>query len=214
MKIIFKYDQEKDIRCLLKYGKASGNYSTDTEVYKKLVNKYGENPTDLEIADFIKNYIILNKIDIQKWLENYQKDWDNISQKYQVIAEGIFNVQLEKDVNVYLTVNDRRPYSIENNLFYVSLPPYEKRMRKTVMHELWHFYTWYKFGIEWKEKLGKEKYNDLNEALTVLLNIECRDLLPEGVLDEGYTQHELLRDKILKTWSREKDIEKLWVNLV
>jgi hypothetical protein len=40
------------------------------------------------------------------------------------------------------------------------------------MHELWHFYTWYGLGVDQEERLGKEKYNDLKEALTVLINIE------------------------------------------
>ena len=78
------------------------------------------------------------------------------------------------------------------------------------MHELWHFYTWYSLGINQVEKLGKEKYNDLKEALTVLLNVEFRDLLPEGIIDAGYPQHKELRDKILKFWEKDRNIINLW----
>ena len=66
------------------------------------------------------------------------------------------------------------------------------------MHELWHFYIWYKFGAEWTEKLGNQKYEDLKEALTVLLNAECNDLFPYGKEDAGYAQHKELREEIKK----------------
>lgn len=40
------------------------------------------------------------------------------------------------------------------------------------------------------QSLGRKnrqgKYNKIKEALTVLLNIECKDLLPEGVTDNDY----------------------------
>lgn len=82
------------------------------------------------------------------------------------------------------------------------------------MHELWHFYTWYGLGVDQEEKLGKQKYNDLKEALTVLLNVECNDLLPEGMLDTGYSQHQEIRRTILEFWEKDKDIKKLWDYLI
>ncbi len=82
------------------------------------------------------------------------------------------------------------------------------------MHEYWHLYTWYKFGVIWEEKLGKQKYNDIKESLTVLLNIECKDLFPENKKDIGYPQHQELREKIIKIWNETKDIDKLWVELI
>ncbi len=81
------------------------------------------------------------------------------------------------------------------------------------MHELWHFYTWYRFGL-YEEKIGKQRYNDIKEALTVLLNVECKDLLPEDKQDNGYEQHKELREQILQIWSRDKNIENLWKKIV
>jgi hypothetical protein len=78
------------------------------------------------------------------------------------------------------------------------------------MHELWHFYTWYGLGENQEEELGKEKFNDLKEALTVLLNVECKDLMPEGVIDVGYPQHQEIREEILKYWANDKNINSLW----
>ena len=80
------------------------------------------------------------------------------------------------------------------------------------MHELWHFYTWQRFGSDYETRLGKQKYNDIKEALTVLLNIECADLFPEGMTDNGYPQHKELREKIVGIWKDTKDIEKVWTD--
>lgn len=81
------------------------------------------------------------------------------------------------------------------------------------MHELWHFYTWQVFGKD-EERIGKEKYNEIKEALTILLNVECKDLLEEGKEDKGYRQHQELRATILQFWNEKKDIRKLWNALV
>ena len=70
------------------------------------------------------------------------------------------------------------------------------------------------FDEKWQEKLGKQKYNDLKESLTVLLNSECKDLFGKKSYDGGYPQHKALREKITQLWIKEKDMEKLWDNLV
>jgi hypothetical protein len=98
-----------------------------------------------------------------------------------------------------------------DNMFYVSVP--RDSVRKTVLHELWHFYTWHKFGTGEQERIGFKKYNDTKEALTVLLNIECKHLLPEGAEDTGYSQHQELRKKILKLWEQNPNIDFIWKEL-
>jgi hypothetical protein len=212
MKIIFDYNQEKDIWCLLKKGKGSNNSSTPTKMYEKLIIDYGENPTEDKVAIFIEKYLSDNNINKQEYILNYQKDWDIISKEYQKIAETVFGVSLLKDIVVYLTVNDRCPYNIKDNYFFVSFPSRSEII--IAMHELWHFYTWYKFGIIWEEKIGKQKYNDLKESLTVLLNIECKNLFSKEIKDNGYPQHKNLRNKILEIWEKEKNIEKVWDELI
>ncbi|HEY4501916.1 MAG TPA: hypothetical protein VJJ20_02520 [Candidatus Paceibacterota bacterium] len=82
------------------------------------------------------------------------------------------------------------------------------------MHELWHFYTWHGLGAEQEEKLGEQRYNDLKEALTVLLNVECKDLMPDNAEDTGYPQHKNLREEMLRYWGKERNIVKLWGHFV
>lgn len=81
------------------------------------------------------------------------------------------------------------------------------------MHELWHFYTWYGIGVDEEVKLGKKRYNDCKEALTVLLNEACADLLPEGVVDEGYQQHQVMREQAVRRWKECHDVVKIWQHL-
>ena len=212
MQINFTYNKDKDIWCLLNKGKSSNNSQNPTKQYEQLVHKYGENPTVENTASFVDEYIIENNIDIQKRVVDFQKDWENVSVEFQKRAEAIFGTSLPNNFTAYLTINSRCPYNIHENFFYVSLQ--SPQARRTAMHELWHFYTWYGLGTDQEEKLGKQKYNDLKEALTVLLNIECKDLLPEGAVDTGYPQHQEIREKILEYWDKDKNMGNLWNYLV
>jgi len=211
MKINFKYTKEKDIWCLLNKGKSSNNSSEPTEVYKLLVSKCGQDPTEQATASFIDEYLKENDVSIDTYIEKYGADWAVVSGEYQKRAKAIFNITLPQKITVYLTVNNRNPYSIAESLFFVTVP--RETVRKTVMHELWHFYTWYGLGAEQEEILGKQRYNDLKEALTVLLNEEFADLMPKGVRDEGYPQHRELREEIRDLWSKEKNIRNIWRQL-
>ncbi len=209
MKLNFTYDKEKDIWCLLTYGKKSVNSGLTTKAYDELIEKYGGNPSQEEASIFIDEYISTKNISTEKLIVGYEKDWNLIKDTYQKRAEEIFGVFLHEDVTVYLTINNRCPYDLANNGFFISMSRPASTGKLTAMHELWHFYTWYAFGVTEEEKIGKQRYNDIKEALTVLLNIECKDLLPEGVQDNGYPQHGELREKITQLWLEHKDLKKV-----
>ena len=211
MKLNFCYDKEKDTWCLLNKGKSSNNSPAPTNVYSELIDKYGIDPDVQKVSLFIDEYLKEKGYDINDLILKCEKDFNNISSSFEQIAERVFNVQLNTEITVYLTINNRCPYSIEEKWFFVSIS--QNTVIKTLMHELWHFYTWEKFGTSEVSRLGVKKYNDIKEALTVLLNVECKDLLPEGSVDTGYSQHQELRQRILDLWSKEKDIQKLWTEL-
>ncbi|MCC7500272.1 hypothetical protein IT396_00485 [Candidatus Nomurabacteria bacterium] len=212
MKVTFTYDKEKDIWCLLSKGKSSSNSTVATKPYEQLVAEYGENPTSEDTVAFVGAYLGSENINSEEYAALYQKEWEEISPEFIKRAESIFGVSIPNSITAYLTVNTRCPYSIEKDYFFVSLQ--NLSTKKTAMHELWHFYTWYGLGADQEEKLGRQKYNDLKEALTVLLNVECKDLLPEGVEDKGYPQHQELRGKILEYWAKDRNMANLWDYLV
>jgi hypothetical protein len=119
-------------------------------------------------------------------------------------------------IDAELSINNRSPYNIQDNYFFCSFP--RKSGKPIAMHELWHFYTWKKFGEEESEgKLGRKKYNDIKEALTVLLNVIFPDILDDEV-DNGYSQHRDLRQRILDLWNSleegERTIDRMWPEIV
>ncbi len=212
MKLTFTYQEERDVWCLLNYGRSSMNSSNPTQRYEELVKSFGESPTEQDAGTFVKEYINNHNIDISKRINQYADDWEKVENLFIVRAKEMFNVQLTEDITVYLTLNNRCPYSIEKNYFFARLAPVDS-VRRTAMHELWHFYTWYRFGIAEEQRLGKQKYNDLKEALTTLLNIEFPEHFSEYP-DMGYPQHKELRERVLSLWQEYKDIQIVWQKAV
>ncbi|MEX2368844.1 MAG: hypothetical protein WD552_00405 [Candidatus Paceibacterota bacterium] len=208
MKVNFTYDRSKDVWCLRNKGKSSNNSANPTEQYKQLVAEYGESPIREAVEAFINEFVAKEEIDIDEKIKIFGADWAEVSSEFQTRAEAIFQTKLPLDITAYLTVNSRCPYNIEKNFFFVSLQ--ETQARRVVMHELWHFYTWYGLGADQEDKLGKEKYNNIKEALTALLNVECEDLFPKDMKDTGYPQHQELRQNIIEYWKNDKDIKSLW----
>jgi hypothetical protein len=207
MNISFNYNREKDIWCLLNKGKSSNNSQSPTKVYEQMVATKGENLTNGTVSTFIEKYISENNIDLQEYIGKYQKDWDEVKEEYTKRAEAIFKVRLPKDVTAYLTVNNRCPYNIEENYFFVSVPA--TSVCRTAMHELFHFYTWYAFVEKLTNQgVSKEKYNDIKESLTVILNTDFSDLM-NGAVDGGYPQHQEMREEIKRLWLENKDVTKV-----
>jgi hypothetical protein len=209
MKINFKYDIDQDIWCILNYGKSSNNSSQPTKTYLEIENLFG-NVSD----DSVVKYITSKSMDtnVEDIKQQAFANWIAISEQYRKIAEDVFGKELKNEISIFCTFNQRCPYNIKQNLFFLSISSQSKN--RIIMHELWHFYTWERFGQDWEDKIGKEKYNTIKESLTVLLNVECKDLLEDGVVDVGYPQHKEIRDKILELWAIKKDIDFVWGEIV
>lgn len=204
----FIYDKDKDIDCLLRVGKGGQFSPFPTKVYKKLIEEHGEDPTPEQTSFFIDSYMKENSLDIEECAQKYNSETQGVLDEFKTRAESIFNIQIPEGTKSYLTINNRLPYNIQENYFYTRLS--SNPDTSTPMHELWHFYTWYKFGITDLKELGAQKYGDIKEALTVLLNTEGANLLPKGLRDNGYPQHKELRDKIIELWKEKQDIEFVW----
>jgi hypothetical protein len=211
MKVDFTYDFEKDKWCLLNYGKSSMNSKSATKTYSKLIEVFGDGYADSNVDIFIDTFKKENNVDVEKQASLFQEQWNSIENEYHKRAQKIFGVSLQGNVIAYLTINNRCPYSIPQNYFFVSVT--SQSANKTAMHELWHFYTWYKFGVKEESQLGKEKYNKIKEALTVLLNVIYPDLLG-SIQDIGYPQHQELREQILEYWNQHEDIQIVWEKLI
>ena len=207
MKVNFVYNEDMDIDCLLAKGGGSNNSpGSKTKTYEDLLAYTTDLGNHEKVREFVKKFIVENNLDTSKDALILQKNWNLISSDFENRASKIFGLNIEDKITAYLTITGRFPYNIEDKYFYVSAK--KNNANSTAMHELWHFYTWKKFGKEMK-KIGAKKYNDIKESLTALLNIECADLM-DGKVDAGYPQHQNLRKEIVDVWRKTEDIEKVW----
>jgi hypothetical protein len=156
MKVTFEYNKERDMWCIRENGKSSKFGGGATHTYKELVAQYGDDPSWDDVSAFIDACVAEKHMDLPAFARAYQKDWDAIADEFFKRADAIFGISLKDDVTAYLTLNTRCPYNLEKNFFFVSCS--RKRATLTVVHELWHFYTWYAFGPIPHEVMDAAKY--------------------------------------------------------
>lgn len=207
MRITFEYNEDKDLWCLLNKGGGSLNSPGKmTKTYTELL-EFAAGGDVAEVAgEFIHQYISEHNIDTKRNAKMEQENWNGVSEQFEKIAERVFGVNIEDTITAYLTITGRWPYNIGQKYFFVSAKASNNNV--TAMHELWHFYTYAAFG-KYEKDVGPQKYNEIKESLTVLLNMEAAHIMG-GEADEGYPQHKELRSSISKMWVETKDIQNVW----
>lgn len=201
MKLNFKYDIEKDIENFIKSSK-SVNSKKLTKAMEEYVDKYGQVFESDNLREFINEK--LGNIDLEKVLTEITDNWLKIESEFISRSEKIFGCTYPiEEVTVYLTLNSRCTYNTAEKYFFVSIPRADIS-NSIIMHELFHFYTKEVFG----GVIHPEKYNEIKEALTVILNIEYADLMGDHK-DEGYSQHGGIRQKVLDLWSEGKNLKEV-----
>lgn len=203
MNINFSYNKEKDV---LNYqiinstslkGGASGTLN-------RIVTKYGEvNPQTID--KFINSYSSYNNFNFEDLIERLNIFWRDNSVMIEKRFDNIFNTRISNEISVYITTNDRCAYSFDEKFFFVSITG--ESPKRTILHELLHFYTIQKFQEQFKLMKREDAYK-IKESLTELLNWEFTDLIE--VPDQGYTGHQDLRQIIKNTWPKEKNIENIF----
>jgi hypothetical protein len=205
MKIQFSYDQDRNVQ---NYIKASGsvNSKRPSKMQAMYIDEYGEIFEEDKLKAFISAYIQRSGLDMNYEAKRMRADWRSVEQFFLERVEAIFGVPAPAGViQAFLTTDTRCSYSIRENYFFVSV--FHTFPNKTIMHELLHFWTWWRFGKEVENgSLTESQYNNIKESLTVILNVEFTDVL-NGEVDEGYPQHRELREAIRSDWLATKNIE-------
>jgi len=205
-KVNFIFDKEKDLYNIWE----TCNSNSDWHDFKK-----GLNPDDLRVAkgknfeeckdELRKAYEKLHESKlIEIFINSLKKGWGAINDEFFRRLEIIMKKPICSETFIsYITTVGRCPYNPEENSFMVSLFYSIPQALVTIGHEIMHlcFHRFYWEDIE--DKIGKEKTADLKEALTVLLNLEFKDLLFGK--DRGYDCHQKLREFIEKEWKEKKD---------
>lgn len=209
-KVIFKFDKEKDLFNIWETCNSKVIFKDFRKTVNPAILKICEGKTFEECKDNLKKNMkeIYNSGLIEIFAETMQKAWNKINDEYfkrleKVMKKPIFN----KKFIAYITTVVRCPYNIKESYFMVSFFRSISEALKTPCHEIMHF-QFYKFYWDKVEKeIGNEKTNHLKEALTVLLNLEFKDLY--FFEEPGYEIHKELREFITKEWKKKKDFDVL-----
>jgi hypothetical protein len=212
-KVIFKLDKDKDlwnnwdtINYESPWEKSmSKSIPVLTEMCKG--KEFDACKKDLEkfLSDFYKSPLI----DITT--DAFQKAWNSISDQYFKRLEKIMKTSIPaKTITAYLTSQMRCPYSDKEYWFMVSFFSGIPQALATAGHEIMHLYFHNSdYWHESEKQIGKDKTADLKEALTVLLNLEFRDLWQARDRGKDNEQQQKLRNYIAEQWKKKKDFDVL-----
>ncbi len=213
--VIFKFDKERDIYNIWE----TCNKDSSWYDHKKNVSS-----TFLEICegkefDACKGELeeyrtkMNNSGMIEIFVESIQKAWNKINNEFFERLEKMTKRKFKfEKVNVYITTVMRCPYDYNEPSFMISFFRDLLSALSVCGHELIHIHFHNTYWDKVEKEVGKEKTADLKEALTVLLNLEFKDLW--FVEDRGYDTHKELRIFITEEWKKEKDFEKLLDNCI
>jgi len=210
-KVEFKFDKEKD----LWNNWDTSNYVSRWERSSKIPkiddmckNKEFEECRD-ELEKFYKNFH--DSFYPEFCSECFQKAWNKINDEYFKRLEKITGKKFPFDqITAYLTTQTRCPYNPEKNpWFMVSIFQPLPKVMEVAGHELMHIHFHNTHWEKVEKEIGQEKTSDLKEALTVLLNIEFKDLWFMRDGGKNNESQQKLRNFIKKTWKEKQDFDYL-----
>lgn len=202
----FSYDLDKDVDNFLR-GTRSKNSSKPTKLQQLYIDKHGSAYSEDLVREFIKSYIAETEFNPDEAIQKIENDWRPIEQNFLSRCNTIFGTTYPAStIKVYLSTNARCTYRIKDGYFFFYVQAKSPNM--VLMHELLHFYTWEVFHAELEASgVTPERYNDIKESLTDLLNTEFVDLM-DGAVDEGYPQHAQMRAHVRKLWLDTRDMRR------
>lgn len=212
-KVIFKFDIEEDAKNYWECANSNLHWGNDftkslrPEVLKKLKGKSWMKVKKETISMLMRGYQQNKEKNMEK-LKVIQKKWDKMNDKYFKKLEDITKHKIyTKEFTCNITSIGRCPYNPKENSFMTNIFWKIEKILISCAHELMHLQFHYYFEKPLRKKLSYEKFHDLKESLTVLLNIEFKNLFKEK--DIGYPKHQKLRKYIMQKWKENPDFEKL-----
>lgn len=181
LKEIIRLDKKEAVEKVLEY------FSSDTGKKRQEAKE-----------EFIEYYICALK-------SHWQKNGKELTKKIEKIF-GEFRI---KTCDVFITTLYICDYNYEEKYFYLSLYHSLAKNFTIIAHELFHFLFYDYFQSYLKEGgVSDDKFQDLKESMTVLLNTEeFKNILL--IEDTGYQPHQKLRELILSSWQKHKNIKKV-----
>ena len=209
-KVEFLFDEGKDIWNIYRTCKSPIGFgydfssSIDKSLLKILKDKsIGECKNELEEY----NKELYNPYKMKKLTKIFKNAWRKVELKFFKRLEEITKRKFTGDIKCYLTTICRCPYNPDKNWFMVFFSNNAEGIIKTCCHEILHLHFHKFYFNKLKKEVGEKEAHNIKEAMTVLLNIEFKDLISGE--DGGYPMHEELRNFIKKEWLEEKDFDEL-----
>jgi len=208
-RVIFKFDKEKDLYNIWETCNSSSTWFDHKKFVSPILLEICEGKEFNECKEELFKYRaqMYNSGLIEPFVKCLQESWDKINSKFFNRLEKVMKKPIKaKEITVYITTVTRCPYGYkEKPWFMVSFFNNNLNALVTCGHEIMHIQFHKTYWDKIENKVGNEKIADLKEALTVLLNIEFRDLW--FVEDKGYDPHKELRKFIEDEWKKEKDFD-------
>lgn len=177
----------------------------DKKLQNKLVNKTRRQAFNFLIPYLKQLYKKENITQKKKEVQNIlgQKQKEVFSRMKKVTGKKIYRGAF----TYFLTTFPRAPYDYCRGYVWIPIIWPKETYIRTFVHELLHFQTYAYWQKRCLKKLTREEFENLKEALTVILNEEFMDLIIWP--DKGYRMHENLRKKLLKFWQKNRNFNKL-----
>lgn len=217
-KVEFRYDIFKDGGNIYRVLTSQPLFDKDNEsrVLKGLeigfIEQVKKEENSLKKQEIIANYLIeflsQNKNFIEEKIKSFSEQWGKINDRYFEKLSSILDIKIPQNniYIVYLTNAGSCPFNVFENWLMVRLK--DKKIDTTVAHEIMHIEFVKVYGYLYRNSnLLAKQFNDFREAITVLLNEECGDILSRP--DYGYQEHQELRNKILELWRKDKNFKNL-----
>ena len=204
-KVKFLFDKEKDLRNHWHKSnwKSSWNDFKVSPKTKEICENRKYEECKKELAKFMENIQESPFIDIH--IRSVEKAWRVIEKEFFKRMNKLMKQKYPEDITAYLTTVGICPYDPKEPSYMFSFFYSLTKCLQTSGHEIMHLYFHKFYWDKVESKIGEEKTADLKEALTVLLNLEFKDLW--FVEDFGYDSHKELRKFIVKEWKKKKDFD-------
>lgn len=153
-----------------------------------------------------------NKENVKEIITYLQNSWNEIEDIYLKKMERIHKKEFpyEKVFGVLSTTPWGWGINLRGDSPWFACPNKKSsRAIKIAMHEIMHgfFQKYFLEDVKKKFNLNMDEIWTVQESLTVLLNVELYEILPE--LDMGYLPHQELREKISQIWIKTNDLDKV-----
>lgn len=212
MKINFSYNPAKDaenyVWSVFKFSHISHGYVNLRDILlsgitNEKVRGFIENGKDV---DEVRNNItdaLGSDPERTEW-ENkavqLSESWNELGDQIVFTLESLYGMDNPFDeVTVDLTTLPICPYNFKERQIYVSAKPSVQFQLRILLHELNHFFFYWKYAKDYSEKLGKEKFELLKESMTIFTNPEQKGKPNEEPLRKHFIENKVrIIDDVVK----------------